>query len=412
MDNTPRCRFCSTTLVHTFVDLGMSPLCESYVGAADLQKVEPFYPLHVYVCANCFLVQLLEYVSASDIYSEYAYFSSYSSSWLDHARTYVEMISEKLELDPRSQVVEIASNDGYLLQYFVRKGIPVLGIEPAHNIAPEAEKRGVRTVVKFFGERTARELAAEGVKADLLLGNNVLAHVPDINDFVKGARILLSPTGIITMEFPHLVRLIVENQFDTIYHEHFSYLSFTTVCRIFSEHGLAVFDVEKLATHGGSLRIYACHQGNECRGVTDRAGSLLEEEEAFGIRTLETYTSFTKQVERTKRRILSLLIELKNSGKSIVGYGAPGKGNTLLNYCGIRTDFISWTVDRNPHKQGKYLPGTRIPIYPPERIAETRPDYVVILPWNLTDEIVRQNSFIREWGGRFIVPIPEPRVLD
>jgi hypothetical protein len=412
MSDIPSCRFCNTELKHTFVDLGMSPLCESYVAVADLQKMEAFYPLHVYVCDNCFLVQLLEYVSASDIYSEYAYFSSYSFSWLEHAKTYVNMITEKLALGPKSQVVEIASNDGYLLQYFVQKGIPVLGIEPAGNIAPAAEKKGVKTIVKFFGQQTARELVHEGVRADLLLGNNVLAHVPDINDFVKGMKILLSADSVITMEFPHLVQLMLENQFDTIYHEHFSYLSFTTVSKIFSDHGLFVFDVEKLPTHGGSLRIYGCHNGNTHRPLTSRAKALLEEEKDFGIGRLETYTSFTEKVKKTKQRILSLLIELKNNGKSIVGYGAPGKGNTLLNYCGIRTDFIDWTVDRNHYKQGKFLPGTHIPIYPPEKIEETRPDYLFILPWNLKEEIMEQNRFIREWGGKFIVPIPEPKILD
>ena len=409
--NIPSCRFCGTELKHTFVDLGMSPLCESYVAAADLHKMEPFYPLHVFVCHNCFLVQLLEYVSAGDIYSEYAYFSSYSDSWLQHAKAYVNMIAEKLELGSRSQVVEIASNDGYLLQYFVEKGIPVLGIEPAANVAPAAEKKGVKTVVKFFGQQTARELAAEGVSADLLLGNNVLAHVPDINDFVKGMKILLGDGGVITMEFPHLVRLMEENQFDTIYHEHFSYLSFTTVTKIFAEHGLFLFDVEKLPTHGGSLRIYGCHNGNTARPMTTRAEKLLEEEEVFGIEQLSTYTEFTEKVKNTKHKLLSLLIELKKNGNSVAGYGAPGKGNTLLNYCGIRTDFIDYTVDRNPYKHDKFLPGTRIPIYQPEKIKETRPDYLFILPWNLKEEIMQQNAFIREWGGKFVIPIPEPEII-
>lgn len=412
MTNKPSCRFCNTELKHTFVDLGMSPLCESYVAAADLHKMEPFYPLHVYVCENCFLVQLLEYVSAGDIYSEYAYFSSYSDSWLEHASAYVNMIAEKLELGNKSMVVEIASNDGYLLQYFVEKGIPVLGIEPAANVAPAAEKKGVKTVVKFFGQQTARELAAEGVSADLLLGNNVLAHVPDINDFVKGMKILLGDGGVITMEFPHLVRLMEENQFDTIYHEHFSYLSFTTVTRIFAEHGLFLFDIEKLPTHGGSLRIYGCHNGNTDRPMTTRARALLEEERNFGIGQLETYTSFTAKVKKTKQKLLSLLIDLRRNGESVVGYGAPGKGNTLLNYCGIRTDFIDYTVDRNPYKHEKFLPGTRIPIYPPDKIKETRPGYLFILPWNLKEEIMKQNAFIREWGGKFIIPIPEPKILE
>jgi SAM-dependent methyltransferase len=389
----------------------MSPLCESYVDAANLDKMEPFYPLHVYVCDNCFLVQLLEYVSANDIYSKYAYFSSYSDSWLEHAKEYVNMITEKLGLGPNNQVIEIASNDGYLLQYFVKKGIPVLGVEPAANVAPAAEKKGVKTVVKFFGQQTARGLAAEGACADLLLGNNVLAHVPDINDFVKGMRILLAADGVITMEFPHLVRLMIENQFDTIYHEHFSYLSFTTVSSIFAEHGLSVFDVEKLPTHGGSLRIYGCHAENTKRSVASRAKDLLAEEKVFGIERLKTYTSFTEQVKKTKHKLLSLLIDLKHRGKSIANYGAAGKGNTLLNYCGIRDDFIEYAVDRNPYKQKKYLPGTRIPIFHPDKIKETKPDYIFILPWNLKDEIMKQLDYIHDWGGKFIIPIPEPKVL-
>ena len=412
MNIRPSCRFCSTELTHTFVDLGMSPLCESYVPASDLHKMEPFYPLHVYVCDNCFLVQLLEYVSANDIYSKYAYFSSYSDSWLEHAKEYVNMITEKLGLGPNNQVIEIASNDGYLLQYFVKKGIPVLGVEPAANVAPAAEKKGVKTVVKFFGQQTAQELVAEGVQADLLLGNNVLAHVPDINDFVKGMKILLAADGVITMEFPHLVRLMIENQFDTIYHEHFSYLSFTTVSSIFAEHGLSVFDVEKLPTHGGSLRIYGCHAENTKRSVASRAKDLLAEENVFGIERLKTYTSFTEQVKKTKHKLLSLLIDLKDQGNSIANYGAAGKGNTLLNYCGIRDDIIDYAVDRNPYKQGKYLPGTRIPIFHPDKIKETKPDYVMIIPWNLKEEIMKQNAFIRDWGGKFIVPIPEPKVIE
>ena len=411
MNNRPSCRFCSTELKHTFVDLGMSPLCESYVAAADIDKMEAFYPLHAYVCDNCFLVQLLEYVSAKDIYSEYAYFSSYSDSWLEHAKNYVHMITEKLGLDGDSQVIEIASNDGYLLQYFVKLGISVLGIEPAANVAPAAEKKGVKTITKFFGRQTAQELADGGTKADLLLGNNVLAHVPDINDFVKGMKILLRTDGVITMEFPHLIQLMLENQFDTIYHEHFSYLSFSTVRKIFAEHGLFVFDVEKLPTHGGSLRIYGCHSENADQPLTSRAKELLEEEKKFGIGQLEAYKSFTEQVKKTKQKLLSLLIDLKNSGRSIAGYGAPGKGNTLLNYCGIRTDFIDYTVDRNPYKHNKFLPGTRIPIYPPEKIKKTKPDYVLILPWNLKEEIMKQNAFIREWGGKFIIPIPEPAII-
>ena len=329
MKNKPSCRFCSTELKHTFIDLGMSPLCESYVDAANLDKMEPFYPLHVYVCDKCFLVQLLEYVSAEDIYSEYAYFSSYSDSWLKHCKKYVEMIIDKLGLGTNSQVYEIASNDGYLLQYFVEKGIPVCGIEPAANIAKTAIQKGIPTIVKFFGEQTAENIVAEGQKADLLLGNNVLAHVPNINDFVTGMKILLSPDGVITMEFPHLLRLMKENQFDTIYHEHFSYLSFMTVDKIFTEHGLKLFDVEQIPTHGGSLRIYACHSENDDRPVSNQAKELIKEEMAFGINRLDTYSTFTEKVKETKRKLLSLLIDLKRKGKTISGYGAPGKGNTF-----------------------------------------------------------------------------------
>lgn len=411
LNTKPSCRFCCTDLKHTFIDLGMSPLCESYVAADNLDKMEPFYPLHVYVCHNCFLVQLLEYVSARDIYSEYAYFSSYSDSWLNHAKTYVHMIIDRLDLGPNSQVIEIASNDGYLLQYFVQQDIPSLGIEPAANIAREAEKKGIQTRVKFFGQQTAEELVAEGIHGDLLLGNNVLAHVPDINDFVRGLKILLNPDGVITMEFQYLLQLMQENQFDTIYHEHFSYLSLFTVEKIFAEHGLLIFDVEKLPTHGGSLRIYACHNENSNRMATARLKELKEKETTFGVNQLETYATFTEKVKETKRKLCSLLIDLKRKGKSIAGYGAPGKGNTLLNYCGIYTDFIDYTVDRNPYKQGKFLPGTHIPIFAPEKIRDTKPDYIMILPWNLKDEIMNQIAYIREWGGKFIIPIPEVTLL-
>lgn len=411
MKNKPTCRFCKTILQHTFVDLGMSPLCESYIEPENLNKMEPFYPLHVYVCKNCFLVQLLEYVSPKEIFTEYAYFSSYSDSWLKHAETYVDMVIERFKLGRNSQVVEIASNDGYLLQYFVKNAIPVIGIEPAANIAEAAKKKGIQTIVKFFGKHTAQELVAQGIYSDLLLGNNILAHVPDINDFVRGMKTLLSPSGVITMEFPHLVRLMTENQFDTIYHEHFSYLSLTTVDRIFRYHNLLLFDVERLPTHGGSLRIYACHLENAFRSITNHVAELKEEENKFGIAQLETYSNFSKQVEKTKRNLLDLLIGLKKKGKTIVGYGAPGKGNTLLNYCGIRTDFIDYTVDRNPYKQGKFLPGTQIPIFHPDKIKETKPDYIMILPWNLKQEIVLQNKYIREWGGKFVIPIPEPEIL-
>lgn len=406
------CRFCKTPLRHTFVDLGMSPLCESYVDHEHLNHMEAFYPLHVYVCENCFLVQLDEFVTPDNIFSEYAYFSSFSDSWLQHAKNYTDMIVERLGLDENSHVVELASNDGYLLQNFVKKEIPVLGIDPAANIAKTAVEKGVPTLVEFFGREVARKLATDNKQADLLLGNNVLAHVPDINDFVGGMKILLKPQGVITMEFPHLMRLMEENQFDTIYHEHFSYLSFISVDRIFAAHELTLFDVEELLTHGGSLRIYARHAADTTKPISARAVELKEREERAGFSDLKTYTSFTDQVENTKRKLLEFLIKTKWQGKSIAGYGAPGKGNTLLNYCGIRTDFLDYTVDRNPYKQGKFLPGTHIPIYHPDKIKETRPDYVLILPWNFKDEIMDQVAYIRDWGGKFVVPIPEVKIYS
>ena len=405
------CRFCAEPLHHTLVDLGMSPLCESYPTAEQLNQMEPFYPLHAYVCGRCFLVQVQEYVKPEGIFTEYAYFSSYSDSWLGHARAYVEMIAARLGLTAASRVIELGSNDGYLLQYFVARGVPVLGIEPARNVAEAAVARGVPTLTKLFGRATARALVAAGVQADLLVGNNVLAQVPDVNDFVAGMKLLLKPGGVITMEFPHLMRLMEENQFDTIYHEHFSYFSFMTAERIFAAHGLTLFDVEELPTHGGSLRIYARHAEDATRRVADRATRLREREALAGVDRLSTYASFTEQVHETKRRLLEFLIGAKRQGKRIAGYGAPGKGNTLLNYCGIGTDFIDYTVDRNPYKHGRFLPGTHIPIHPPDRIRETRPDYVLILPWNLKDEIMEQVAYIRSWGGQFVVPIPDAKVF-
>lgn len=402
-----RCRFCGAALTQTFVDLGMSPLCESYVNAERLNQMEPFYPLHVYVCGQCFLVQLEQYVNPEHIFTEYAYFSSYAESWLQHARKYTDLVVERFQLDERSHVVEIASNDGYLLQYFVEKGIPVLGIEPARNVAQVAVDKGVPTLMEFFGEECAKRLATQGQPADLLIGNNVLAQVPDLNDFVTGMKLLLKPHGVITMEFPHLMRLMEENQFDTIYHEHFSYFSFVTAEKIFGAHGLILFDVEELTTHGGSLRIYARHIEDGSKPVTDRVSELRAREEQSGLDRMEHYTAFGEQVKETKRKLLSFLIEAKRAGKSVVGYGAPGKGNTLLNYCAIRTDFLDYTVDRNPYKQGKFLPGTHIPIHRPEMIRETRPDYVLILPWNFKDEIMEQMADIREWGGKFVIPIPQ-----
>ena len=406
-----QCRFCGTELRHTFVDLGVSPLSNSFLTQDQLSQMEPFYPLHARVCSRCFLVQLDEFESPERIFSDYAYFSSYSETWLRHAREYTEQMSRRFHLHNQSQIVEIASNDGYLLQYFLNKGIPVLGIEPAVNVAKAAEDKGIPTVRKFFGIETATELAAAGKMADLLLGNNVLAHVPALNDFVAGLKILLKPQGLITMEFPHLMRLIEGRQFDTIYHEHFSYFSFLTVEEIFSRHRLTVFDVEQLSTHGGSLRIYAQHSEFEGRATSERVGELRQRELERGSRKLETYLQFAEQAQQTKMRLLSFLIEAKSEGKSIVAYGAPAKGNTLLNYCGVRTDFIDYTVDASPHKQNHFLPGTHIPIYHPDKIKETRPDYVLILPWNLRDEIVAQMSCTREWGGKFVLPIPQVEVL-
>lgn len=404
------CRFCEAPLRHSVVDLGTSPLCESYVPADRLNHGETFYPLHVYVCSACFLVQLDEYVSPEEIFSEYAYFSSYADTWLAHARRYVDMITERLGLDASSRVVEIASNDGYLLQYFVEKGIPALGVEPAANVAEAAIEKGVETRVAFFDDALARALVAERGKADLVIGNNVLAQVPNLNDFVRGMKRLLAEGGVITMEFPHLMRLMAENQFDTIYHEHFSYFSFITAECIFAAHGLTLYDVEELPTHGGSLRIYARHAADEAKPVTERVKAMRRRERAAGFEDLETYDDFAEQVRATKRALLDFLIDAKRDGKSIAGYGAPGKGNTLLNYCGIRTDFLDYTVDRNPYKQGMYLPGTRIPIFAPDKIRETQPDYVLILPWNFKDEIMEQMDDVRAWGGRFVVPIPEVTV--
>jgi SAM-dependent methyltransferase len=390
----------------------MSPLCESFLPGEQLNQMEAFYPLHAYVCGKCFLVQLEAYVTPEHIFSDYAYFSSYSDSWLAHAKKYTDHMAERFAIGEKSFVVELASNDGYLLQYFVEKRVPVLGIEPAANVAAVAVKKGVPSLVKFFGQETARELAAAGKQADLLLGNNVLAQVPDLNDFVAGMKILLKPTGVITLEFPHLQRLMAENQFDTIYHEHFSYFSFVTAEKIFAAHGIRLFDVEELPTHGGSLRIYGRHEEDAAKPVTGRVTELRAREEAAGMTRLGTYSRFAEQVKETKRKLLEFLIAAKRNGKKIAGYGAPGKGNTLLNYCAIRTDFLDYTVDRNPYKHGRFLPGTHVPIFSPERIRETKPDFLLILPWNLKDEIIKQNAFIREWGGKFVVPIPEIRVHE
>jgi hypothetical protein len=405
-----KCRFCGEPLHFSLVNLGMSPLCESFVNPEQLNQMEPFYPLHVYVCEQCYLAQLEEFVSPEDIFTEYAYFSSFAVTWLQHADAYTRLMIDRFKLNKESFVIEVASNDGYLLQYFIQQNIPVLGIEPAKNVAKVAQEKGVPTLIEFFGVKLAEKLRSEGKQADLIAGNNVLAQVPDINDFVGGMKILLKPTGIITIEFPHLMRLMDENQFDTIYHEHFSYFSFITAEKIFAAHGLTLFDVDELPTHGGSLRIYGRHIEYDVLPITSRAMELHDREINAGFTRMEHYAAFGEQVKETKRKLLEFLISTKRDGKSIVGYGAPGKGNTLLNYCGIRTDFLDYTVDRNPYKHGKFLPGTHIPIFPPEKILETRPDFVLILPWNFKDEIMSQMAGIREWGGRFIVPIPEVKV--
>jgi C-methyltransferase C-terminal domain/Putative zinc binding domain/Methyltransferase domain len=404
------CRFCGATLELSVVDLGMSPPCQSLVRPEGLDAVEPFYPLHVRACTSCWLVQLPELVAPDDIFTEYAYFSGYSTSWVEHARQYVEMIRERLELGADDLVVELASNDGYLLQHFVGTGVQILGIDPAANVAPEAEKRGVPTLVEFFGRDTASRLADEGNRAALVVGNNVLAQVPDLNDFVAGVKTLLAEDGTATFEFPQLLHLLDRVEYDTIYHEHFSYFSLTTIVSIFAAHGLAVYDVEELPTHGGSLRVYTQHEGGP-QPTSERVGIVLEREEQHGLRSQARFEQFAEDVKESKRALLELLLTLRRDGKQVVGYGAPGKGNTLLNYCGIRTDLVDYTVDRNPYKQGAYTPGTRIPIHPVERIAETRPDFVLVLPWNLLDEISTQLEYVREWGGRLIVPIPRARVV-
>ena len=411
--NAHHCRFCKAELRHTFADLGVSPVSNAFLKAEHLDQMEPFYPLHAFVCANCFLVQLEEFESPERIFnSEYAYFSSYSDTWIEHARLYTESITSRLDLNKNSFVVEIASNDGYLLQNFVRRGIPALGVEPAANVAAVARDKGLETLADFFGTKMARDLIRTRRRADLILGNNVLAHVPNLNDFVQGLSILLNDEGVITMEFPHLLRLIQGNQFDTIYHEHFSYFSLRTVTRVFNAHGLRIFDLERLSTHGGSLRIYAAHTGSNRWNALPSVTRLMEEEREAGLGGLSGYQTFSERAREVKRNLLEFLITAKRDGKSVVGYGAPAKGNTLLNYCGVRTDFIEYTVDRSLHKQGMFLPGTRIPIYSPSRIFESKPDYVLILPWNLADEIATQMSGIRAWGGQFVVPIPSLTILN
>ncbi len=407
-----QCRFCKAPLTRSFADLGMSPLANSYIKPESLHAMERFFPLHAFVCESCLLVQLEEFDSAGadDIFSDYSYFSSYSESWLKHAKTYTESMINRFGIDGSWQVMEIASNDGYLLQYFKEQGVPVLGIEPAANVAKVAQDKGISTVVKFFGVETAQYLVNDGKKADLLLGNNVLAHVPDLNDFVAGQKLLLNDGGVLTMEFPHLLRLIQENQFDTIYHEHFSYFSLLTVMKVFAAHGMTLFDVEEIPTHGGSLRIYARHDDDNSKPIESRVEALKSKEMGAGLAEMDVYDNYAEKVKETKRKLLEFLIHAKREGKTVVGYGAAAKGNTLLNFCGIRNDFLDYVVDLSPHKQGQYLPGTHVPIHAPDKIKATKPDYVLILPWNLRDEIMQQMDYIREWGGAFVVPIPEARV--
>jgi hypothetical protein len=405
------CRLCGSGLECSFVDLGMSPLCESFLTVEQINSMEPYFPLHAFVCGKCFLVQVKEYVSPEHIFREYAYFSSYSTSWIAHAKAYCDMITRRFGLGADSLVVELASNDGYLLQHFLPLGVPVLGVEPAANVAKVAIEKRIPTRVDFFGVRLAREFVAEGQQADLIIGNNVLAQVPELNDFVAGMRLLLKPEGVITLEFPSLERLMAHNEFDTIYHEHFSYFSLVTIECMAARHALKLIDVEELVTHGGSLRVYLAHI-DSARAPTNRVADLLAREQRLGLRNMAIYSSFADQVRRAKRNLLAFLIAAKNEGKSICGYGAPGKGNTLLNYCGVGTDFLDFTVDRNPYKHGRFTPGMHIPIHPVHAIDQARPDYILILPWNLKHEIVQQMSHVARWGGKFVVPIPETTIID
>ena len=405
------CRLCGTDLKHTFVDLGMSPPCENFLTGEQVDQMEAYFPLHVLVCEECFLVQLPEHVSPEEIFTEYAYFSSYSSSWVAHAKRYCEAMTDRFKLDAGSLVVELASNDGYLLQHFPRLGVPVLGIEPAANVARAAIAKGIPTTIDFFGVRLAEQLVGEGTMADLIAGNNVLAQVPDINDFIAGMKILLKPEGVITLEFPHIERLIAENQFDTVYHEHFSYFSLSTIEIAAERHGLKIIDVEELPTHGGSLRVFLAHVGSAHR-PTGAVANLLEREQRHGLKAMTIYQSFGERARRAKRDLLAFLIAAKNEGKTICGYGAPGKGNTLLNYCSIGTDFLDFTVDLNPYKHGRFTPGMHIPIRTIDAIDEAKPDYILILPWNLKNEIIQQMRHVSAWGAKFVVPIPFVTILN
>jgi len=406
-----RCRICRSDLSHVVIDLGVIPLCESFLSASQLNELEPSYPLVVYVCEHCFLVQIPEYVNPHHIFTEYAYYSSFSDTWLNHAKGYSEMIVRRFSMTSQHQVVEIASNDGYLLQYFLTKGMPVLGVEPALNVARVAMEKGIPCVTKFFNRKTAKELVADGVQADLLVANNVLSQVPDLHDFVEGLKILLKPTGVITIEVPHLLDLLQKKQFDTIYHEHYSYFSLITLDNLFTCHDLIVFDVEELSTHGGSLRIYVRHRADHSKPISPQVVHIKEKEQGAGLTRLAGYCSFDVRVQELKEKLVRCLRKIRAEGKSIVGYGAPGKGNTLLNFCGIKSDLVEFTVDRNPYKHGKYTPGTHIPIYPVERIRDARPHYILVLPWNVKDEIIEQMGFVQEWGGAFIVPIPDATIV-
>ena len=411
MPTLHECRLCGTPLTRTFVDLGMSPLCESYVPAEKLDDAEVFYPLHVRLCDACLLVQLPAYVSGEDIFSDYAYFSSYSDSWVAHAKRYAEAMIGRLDLTPDSLVTEVASNDGYLLQHFQAAGVPVLGVEPAANVAEAARARGIRTEVQFLGAETGRQIAQQYGRADLVAANNVFAHVPDIRGFAAGLRALVKDEGTVTLEFPHLLRLIERRQYDTIYHEHFSYLSLLTSSSVLATAGLRVVDVDELDTHGGSLRVYA--RPEEIGGEpAERVKAVLAAEEAAGLHTVQGHEGFAPAVLKIKTDLLGFLLTAASEGRSVAGYGAPGKGNTLLNHCGIRSDLLSYTVDRSPVKQGKFLPGTHIPIYAPERLAETKPDYILVLPWNLRDEISRQLGYVGSWGGKLVFPIPELEIVS
>lgn len=411
LQSSRSCRFCNTPLDKTFLDLGISPLSNTYLTRQDLDKKEIFYPLHVQICGQCLLVQLPEFEPPKNIFSDYAYFSSFSDSFLKHVSTYTEMMIERFAIDPQWKVIEIASNDGYLLQYFKAHHIPVLGIEPAANVAITAQNKGIPTLSVFFGKNLAEKMQQEGKQANLLIANNVLAHVPNLNDFVAGLKVLLAPQGILTLEFPHLLRLIEENQFDTIYHEHFSYFSFLTAQKVFAQHQLTIFDVEKISVHGGSLRIFVKHAEDPTQPVTQRVTDLLAEEKKFKLNHVETYQKFSADVLRLKHELLDFLLTVKKSGKTIAGYGAPAKANTLLNYCGIFSDFLSFTVDKNPYKQNRYLPGTRIPVLHPDKIQEEKPDYLLLLPWNLKDEIIEQMGHIKSWHGKFVIPIPKLEII-